>query len=38
MTATTCYSYIDCPLGRMCVQGDGEFVTGLFMPQHKGWQ
>ena len=38
MTATTCYSYIDCPLGRMFVQGDGQFVTGLFMPQHKGWR
>jgi len=38
MTATTCYSYIDSPLGRMFVQGDGQFVTGLFMPQHKGWR
>ncbi len=37
MTTTTCYSYIDSPLGRMFVQGDGEFVTGLFMPKHKGW-
>jgi methylated-DNA-[protein]-cysteine S-methyltransferase len=37
MMATTCYSYVDSPLGRMFVQGDGEFVTGLFMPQHKGW-
>ena len=35
---TTCYSYIDCPLGRMFVQGDGQFVTGLFMPRHKGWR
>jgi methylated-DNA-[protein]-cysteine S-methyltransferase len=38
MTTTTCYSYIDCPFGRMFVQGDGQFVTGLFMPQHKGWR
>ena len=38
MTTTTCYSYIDCPLGRMFVQGDGQFVTGLFMPPHKGWR
>src|SRR5687768_16680780 len=37
MTATTFYSYIDSPLGRMFVQGDGQFVTGLFMPQHKRW-
>jgi methylated-DNA-[protein]-cysteine S-methyltransferase len=38
MTSTTCYSYIDCPLGRMFVRGDGQFVTGLFMPHHKGWR
>ena len=36
MTTTTCYSYIDSPLGRMFVQGDGELVTGLFMPKHEG--
>jgi methylated-DNA-[protein]-cysteine S-methyltransferase len=22
----------------MFVQGDGQFVTGLFMPHHKGWR
>jgi methylated-DNA-[protein]-cysteine S-methyltransferase len=38
MTTTTYYSCVDCPLGRMFVQGDGQFVTGLFMPQHKGWR
>jgi len=38
MTTTTFYSSIDCLLGRMFVQGDGQFVTGLFMPQHKGWR
>ena len=38
MIATTFYSYIDCPLGRMFVQGDGQFVTGLFMPHHKRWR
>jgi methylated-DNA-[protein]-cysteine S-methyltransferase len=38
MTAATCYSYVDSPLGRMFVQGDGQFVTGLFMPGHKGWR
>lgn len=37
MTAATCYSYVDGPLGQMLVQGDGQFVTGLFMPNHKGW-
>src|SRR5262245_46053993 len=30
------YSYIESPLGRMLVAGDGQFVTGLFMPRHKG--
>lgn len=38
MTTTICYSYIDTPLGRMFVQGDGQFVTGLLMPRHKGWE
>lgn len=36
MTATIYYTYIDGPLGRICVQGDGKFVTGLYLPQHKG--
>ena len=34
---TTYYSHIDCPLGRLIVQGDGELITGLYLPQHKGW-
>ncbi|HTM53326.1 MAG TPA: methylated-DNA--[protein]-cysteine S-methyltransferase [Pirellulales bacterium] len=38
MSAITYYSTIECPFGRMFVQGDGHFVTGLFMPQHKGWR
>lgn len=38
MSATTYYSYIESPLGSMFVRGDGQFVTGLFMPQHKGWR
>lgn len=38
MNTTTYYSTIDCPLGRLFVQGDGEFLTGLFLPQHKGWR
>jgi methylated-DNA-[protein]-cysteine S-methyltransferase len=37
MSATTYYSDIDCPLGKLTVMSDGEFVTGLFMPQHDGW-
>ncbi len=34
---TTCYTSIESPLGRIFVQGDGQFVTGLYMPDHKGW-
>jgi methylated-DNA-[protein]-cysteine S-methyltransferase len=33
---TTCYTYLDTPLGPMLVRGDGDFLTGLFMPSHKG--
>ena len=36
MTATIYYCYIESPLGRMLVQGDGQFVTGLSLPLHKG--
>jgi methylated-DNA-[protein]-cysteine S-methyltransferase len=34
---TIFYTYLDTPLGPMLVQGDGDFVTGLFMPNHKAW-
>ena len=34
---TTCYCQIDSPLGPLFVQGDGQFVTGLYLPHHKGW-
>ena len=37
MIATTYYSYLESPLGQLFVQGDGQFVTGLYLPQHKGW-
>jgi methylated-DNA-[protein]-cysteine S-methyltransferase len=37
MTTTTYYSYLDSPLGRMFVKGDGQFVTALYLPNHKGW-
>jgi len=30
----TYYSVVESPLGRIVVRGDGEFLTGLFMPQH----
>ncbi len=42
MSTDTIYSYIDSPFGQMLVRGDGQFVTGLYMPhQHSAdasWQ
>jgi methylated-DNA-[protein]-cysteine S-methyltransferase len=38
MNPTTYYSDIDTPLGQMVVRGDGQFVTGLYLPTHKGWR
>jgi len=34
---TTCFDSIESPLGRLVVLGDGEAVTGLYLPNHKGW-
>jgi methylated-DNA-[protein]-cysteine S-methyltransferase len=34
----TYYSHIECPLGQVCIQGDGQFITGLYLPLHKGWK
>ena len=36
--ANTYYSTIDSPLGQLFVQGDGQFITGIYMPAHKGWR
>jgi len=36
MTTTIYYSYVDWPLGRLFLRGDGQFLTGLFMQPHKG--
>ena len=35
MTATTCYTYIDSPLGCLLVCGDGHALTGLYTHGHK---
>jgi AraC family transcriptional regulator of adaptative response / DNA-3-methyladenine glycosylase II len=35
MTATTCYTYIDSPLGQLLVCGDGRALTGLYTPGHR---
>jgi methylated-DNA-[protein]-cysteine S-methyltransferase len=34
---SACYTYFDSPLGQLLVQGDGDFVTGLLVPNHKRW-
>ena len=38
MSSHVYYSVFDSPLGRMFIKGDGQFVTGLYLPHHKGWQ
>jgi len=37
MNTAILYSYIESPLGDLCARGDGEAVTGLFLPEHKRW-
>jgi len=36
-SGVVCYSYLESPLGDLCVRGDGCSITGLFLPQHKRW-
>lgn len=31
------YCELESPLGTITLEGDGTFLTGLFMPQHKWW-
>ncbi len=38
MSTTTCYTYIDSPVGQICLEGDDHFLTGLYLPKHKGWR
>jgi methylated-DNA-[protein]-cysteine S-methyltransferase len=37
MIATTYYTHLTSPIGTLFVQGDGQFITGLYLPQHKGF-
>ena len=37
MSTTVYFSHIDSPLGPLFVRGDGQFVTGLYLPNHKHW-
>lgn len=34
---TTYYTYLESPVGRICLQADGQFLTGLHLPDHKHW-
>lgn len=34
---TTYYTYLESPVGRICLQGDSQFLTGLHLPDHKHW-
>jgi len=31
------YCYFTSPLGQLCAVSEGDFIRGLYMPQHKGW-
>jgi methylated-DNA-[protein]-cysteine S-methyltransferase len=31
------FDYLDSPLGLICIQGDGERITGVYLPNHKHW-
>lgn len=35
--STTYYAHINSPLGQLTAIGDGHFLTGLYLPEHKGW-
>jgi methylated-DNA-[protein]-cysteine S-methyltransferase len=34
---TIYYAQINSPLGQLTAIGDGHFLTGLYLPEHKGW-
>lgn len=38
MTTPQFHTEIDSPLGPLLVVGDGRFVTGLYLPDHKHWR
>jgi methylated-DNA-[protein]-cysteine S-methyltransferase len=38
MTTSSCYSLLDSPVGEIYLEGDGHFVTGLYMQEHKHWR
>ncbi|MBA4018079.1 MAG: cysteine methyltransferase [Pirellula sp.] len=37
MSDATYFSELDSPVGRLYLRGDGRFLTGLYLPQHKHW-
>lgn len=38
MATTNCYSLCASPLGELVLCGDGERVTGVYLPEHQGWR
>jgi methylated-DNA-[protein]-cysteine S-methyltransferase len=38
MDNTICYGTMESPLGRLVLRGDGQVLTGLYLPQQKRWQ
>jgi methylated-DNA-[protein]-cysteine S-methyltransferase len=34
--SVTCYTFVDSPCGRLLLTGDGEALTGLYLPDYKG--
>lgn len=34
---TNYYTHLNTPLGPLFVHGDCDFLTGLYLPNHKGW-
>jgi methylated-DNA-[protein]-cysteine S-methyltransferase len=38
MIATICYCQIESPLGPLVLRGEDDFLTGLFLPDHKRWR
>ncbi|QDT52003.1 Methylated-DNA--protein-cysteine methyltransferase [Caulifigura coniformis] len=37
MLATKCHTQIDSPVGVVVLERDGDFLTGVYLPNHKGW-
>jgi methylated-DNA-[protein]-cysteine S-methyltransferase len=38
MPSTFHHAEFETPVGRITIQGDGHCITGLYLPDHKGWR